>query len=103
MLALPSFGSFHIHESDRQDAVVFTEKELKEVDIERELTYRRFIICPDYGHVTLVTKAEEEKHGNKSISVSIDFNEGQFLVIKNSGEVIPTVSSFNDILLGAYS
>lgn len=76
----------------------FIERELRDVDPERELTFRRFLICPDYGPITLIKKAEEAKHGSKSVSVAIDFNESQFLVIKNS-EVVNSVSSFNEILL----
>jgi len=72
-----------------------------DADIEKELTYRRFLIYPEYGHITLIKRAEDLKHGRKSLSVTIDFNECKFLLIRNSGETIQSASPFNEILLGS--
>jgi len=77
-----------------------SERDLSDAEIERELTYRRFLIYPEYGHVTLIKRADDVKHGFKSLSVAIDFNECKFMLIKNSGEMVQTGTSFNEVLLG---
>jgi hypothetical protein len=69
-----------------------------ETTLEKELTIRKYIIFPSREHIVIMRRTDD-KYGSKSISVTVDFSECKFFVIKNSGEQISFVSSFNETLL----
>lgn len=75
------------------------EREPAEGAIEKELSFRRFLIYPEGAHITVLKKSYMKRTQHKSVSIAIDYNECRFLAIKNSGEVITEVSSFNNVLL----
>ena len=70
----------------------------QETTLEKELTIRKYIIFPSREHIVIMRRTDD-KYGSKSISVTVDFSECKFFVIKNSGEHISFVNSFNETLL----
>lgn len=79
----------------------WVERDMNELELEKELTFRKFVIFPENVHITVLKKSDLKRHGPKSFSVAIDFSECRFVAIKNSGETntFTRVSSFNEVLL----
>eukprot|EP01127_Copromyxa_protea_P023000 TRINITY_DN849_c0_g1_i6.p1 TRINITY_DN849_c0_g1~~TRINITY_DN849_c0_g1_i6.p1 ORF type:complete len:2785 (-),score=584.38 TRINITY_DN849_c0_g1_i6:43-8397(-) len=78
----------------------WVEKELIAEDLERELSFREFVIYPSRDHIVIMkrNRNQQDKAQRKSMSIVISVDKCQFLVFQ--GQAIDNAQSdFNQILL----
>jgi hypothetical protein len=87
--------------SSSSEAHLFPEKELFTDDLERELSFREFVIYPSRDHIVIMKRNRQTGQANaqrKSISIVISVDKCQFLVLQ--GQAIDnSQNEFNQILL----